>query len=183
MVGRGDSTSIRNYRFAIGNCSRIDRSILVYYDALAVSEGSEVMREPDEQTSDIFSCGTVGGDKKFDVRAFVAAVRALEITPHVAQKVVGTAIDGCTTRHPGYAISQQKRKLIEQVFGWMKTVDGLRKLRHRRGERVDWIVTFTAAAYDLIRLRTLLASAIVADLGLSTRPGPTCDFRLSTCDF
>jgi transposase len=102
---------------------------------------------------------TVGGDKNFDVRAFVAAVRALEITPHVAQKAIGTAIDGRTTRHPGYAISQQKRKLIEQVFGWMKTVGGLRKLRHRGGERVDWIVTFTAAAYNLTRLRTLLARA------------------------
>ena len=102
---------------------------------------------------------TVGGDKNFDVAAFVAALRALAITPHVAQKAVGTAIDGRTTRHPGYAISQQKRKLIEQVFGWMKTVGGLRKLRHRGGELVDWIVTFTAAAYNLIRLRTLLARA------------------------
>ena len=71
--------------------------------------------------------------------------------------MTGSAIDGRTTRHAGYAISQQKRKLIEQVFGWMKTVGGLRKLRHRGGERVDWIVTFTAAAYNLIRLRTLLA--------------------------
>jgi transposase len=102
---------------------------------------------------------TVGGDKNFDVATFVAAVRGLKITPHVAQKAVGTAIDGRTTRHAGYAISQQKRKLIEQVFGWMKTVGGLRKLRHRGGERVDWIVTFTAAAYNLVRLRTLLARA------------------------
>ena len=100
---------------------------------------------------------TVGGDKGFDVPSFVAGVRALGITPHVAQKVTGSAIDGRTTRHAGYAISQQKRKLIEQVFGWMKTVGGLRKLRHRGGELVDWIVTFTAAAYNLIRLRTLLA--------------------------
>jgi hypothetical protein len=76
-------------------------------------------------------------NKNFDVRAFVAAVRALEITPHVAQKAVGIAIDGRTTRHPGYAVSQQKRKLIEQMFGWMKTVGDLRKLRHRGGERVD----------------------------------------------
>ena len=67
---------------------------------------------------------TVGGDKNFDVAAFVAALRVLAITPHVAQKAVGTAIDGRTTRHAGYAISQQKRKLIEQVFGWMKTVAG-----------------------------------------------------------
>ena len=102
---------------------------------------------------------TVGGDKNFDVAAFVAAVRALAITPHVAQKAMGTAIDGRTTRHPGYAISQRKRTLIEQVFGWMKTVGGLRKLRHRGGELVDWIVTFTAAAYNLIRLRALLARA------------------------
>ena len=90
-------------------------------------------------------------------RSFVAAVRALGVTPHVAQKVTGSAIDGRTTRHAGYAVSQQKRKLIEQVFGWMKTVGGLRKLRHRGGALVDWIVTFTAAAYNLIRLRTLLA--------------------------
>ena len=100
---------------------------------------------------------TVGGDKGFDVPSFVKGVRDLEITPHVAQKVTGSAIDGRTTRHAGYAISQRKRKLIEQVFGWMKTVGGLRKLRHRGGELVDWIVTFTAAAYNLIRLRTLLA--------------------------
>jgi transposase len=98
---------------------------------------------------------TVGGDKGFDVASFVAGVRALGVTPHVARKVTGSAIDERTTRHPGYAISQQKRKLIEQVFGWMKTVGGLRKLRHRGGERVDWVVTFAAAAYNLVRLRTL----------------------------
>lgn len=99
---------------------------------------------------------TVGGDKNYDVAAFVAHVRARGITPHVAQKVA-SAIDGRTTCHAGYAVSQQKRKLVEQVFGWMKTVGGLRKLRHRGGERVDWIVTFTAAAYNLVRLRTLVA--------------------------
>jgi len=103
--------------------------------------------------------GTVGGDKGFDVPSFVAGARALTITPHVAQKVKGSGIDGRTTRHAGYTISQQKRKLIEQVFGWMKTVGGLRKLRHRGGALVDWIVTFTAAAYNLTRLRTLLARA------------------------
>jgi len=103
--------------------------------------------------------GTVGGDKGFDVPSFVAQVRALGVTPHVAQKVNGSAIDARTTRHGGYAVSQQKRKLIEQVFGWMKTVGGLRKLRHRGGARVDWVVTFSAAAYNLIRLRTLLATA------------------------
>jgi transposase len=101
--------------------------------------------------------GTVGGDKGFDVPSFVAAARTLGLTPHVAQKRKGSAIDGRTTRHTGYAISQQKRKLIEQVFGWMKTVGGLRKLRHRGTALIDWILTFAAAAYNLIRLRTLLA--------------------------
>jgi transposase len=99
---------------------------------------------------------TVGGDKNFDVASFVAAVRELEIAPHVAQKD-HSAIDARTTRHTGYDVSQRKRKLIEQVFGWMKTVGGLRKLRHRGGELVDWILTFTAAAYNLVRMRTLLA--------------------------
>jgi transposase len=102
---------------------------------------------------------TVGGDKHFDVDRFVRPARQLGITPHVAQKDLGSRIDDRTTRHPGYAISQRKRKLIEQVFGWMKTIGGLRKLRHRGGELIDWIVTFTAAAYNLVRLRTLLARA------------------------
>jgi transposase len=100
---------------------------------------------------------TVGGDKGFDVPSFVAGVRAQGVTPHVAQKLKGSAIDDRTTRHAGYAISQRRRKLIEQVFGWLKTTGGLRKLRHRGGELVDWVVTFAAAAYNLIRLRTLLA--------------------------
>lgn len=106
----------------------------------------------------VMAGSTVGADKNYDVASFVAGVRALEITPHVAQKT-HSAIDGRTTRHVGYEVSQRKRKLVEQVFGWMKTVGGLRKLRHRGGELVDWTVTFTAAAYNLVRLRTLLARA------------------------
>jgi transposase len=102
---------------------------------------------------------TVGADKSFDVASFVAGVSDMGITPHVAHKVRGSAVPDAVRADPGYAISQRKRKLIEQVFGWMKTIGGLRKLRHRGGERVDWIVTFTAAAYNLIRLRTLLARA------------------------
>jgi IS5 family transposase len=99
---------------------------------------------------------TVGADKAYDVASFVAAVREREMTPHVAQKA-SSAIDDRTTRHPGYAISQRKRKLVEQVFGWWKTVGGLRKLRHRGERLVDWQVTFTAAAYNLVRLSGLLA--------------------------
>lgn len=102
---------------------------------------------------------TVGGDKNFDMPAWVAAVRQMGITPHVAQHTTNrrSAIDGRTTRHPGYALSQRCRKKVEQPFGWMKTVGLLRKLRHRGGRKVDWIVSFTAAAYNLVRWRTLAA--------------------------
>jgi transposase len=102
---------------------------------------------------------TVGGDKNFDVPAWVEAVRHMGITPHVAQNTSKqrSAIDGRTTRHPGYAVSQRCRKKVEQPFGWMKTVGLLRKLRHRGGRKVDWIVSFTAAAYNLVRWRTLAA--------------------------
>ena len=82
----------------------------------------------------------------------------LACTLHVAQKT-HSAIDARTTRHAGYVISQRKRKLVEQVFGWMKTVGGLRKLRHRGGLLVDWIVTFAAAGYNLVRIGNLLRLA------------------------
>jgi transposase len=102
---------------------------------------------------------TVAGDKNFDMPAWVKAVRQMGITPHVAQHTTRrrSAIDARTTRHPGYALSQRCRKKVEQPFGWMKTVGLLRKLRHRGGRKVDWIVSFTAAAYNLVRWRTLTA--------------------------
>ncbi len=103
---------------------------------------------------------TVGADKLFDTRDWIAAVRTMGITPHVAQhrRARGrSAIDGRTTRHPGYAQSQRKRKLIEQAFGWLKTVGLFRKLRHRGGRLVDWMFTFGAAAYNLVRWRNLMA--------------------------
>jgi transposase len=104
---------------------------------------------------------TLAADKAYDTREFVADLRAMRVTPHVAQYAPTphrrSAIDARTTRHPGYAISQQKRKLVEQGFGWMKTVGGLRKLRHRGGPLVTWVFTFTAAAYNIVRLRRLLA--------------------------
>jgi len=101
---------------------------------------------------------TVAGDKAYDTRDLVANLRAMDATPHVAQSTTGrrSAIDGRTTRHPGYAISQQKRKRVEQGFGWMKTIGGLRKLRHRGGHLVTWVFTFTAAAYNIVRMRRLL---------------------------
>jgi transposase len=100
---------------------------------------------------------TVGADKGYDVADFVEDCRHFKITPHVAAKEKGSQIDGRTTRHPGYEISQKKRKRIEECFGWMKTIGLLAKLRHRGKARVDWIFRFTAAAYNITRMKVLLA--------------------------
>jgi len=100
---------------------------------------------------------TLGADKGYDTQDFVTQCRGLDITPHVAQntKHRRSAIDTRTTRHAGYPVSQRKRKRVEEVFGWMKTVGLLRKVRHRGRERVGWQFLFTAAVYNLVRLRTL----------------------------
>ena len=104
---------------------------------------------------------TLGADRGFDTEDFVAGCRALGVTPHVAQNTRGRAsrIDGRTTRHPGYHESQRRRKRIEEIFGWMKTVGLMRKTRHRGRRKVGWVFTFTAAAYNLVRLRNLLVAA------------------------
>ena len=105
---------------------------------------------------------TLAGDKAFDTREHIAEWRRMGITPHVAPHNGGgrwrSSIDRRTTRHPGYALSQRKRKLVEQAFGWMKTVGGLRKLHHRGGPLVAWIFTFTAAVYNIVRMRRLLGA-------------------------
>jgi transposase len=108
---------------------------------------------------------TVGADKGYDTRDFVAECRNLHVTPHVAQNTKrsgGSAIDARTTRHSGYAVSQQKRKRIEECFGWLKTIALMRKVRHRGIEKVGWVFTFAAAAYNLVRMRNLLASPVGA---------------------
>ena len=101
---------------------------------------------------------TLGGDKNYDTRDFVDAARSLNVTPHVAQNTANrkSAIDRRTTHHPGYAISQLKRKRVEEIFGWLKTVAGLRKTRHRGTQRVGWMFTFSLAAYNLVRMRHLV---------------------------
>lgn len=103
---------------------------------------------------------TVGGDKNFDTAGFVAAMRRLGATPHLAQNTTNrrSAIDGRTTRHPGYAVSQRVRKRIEESFGWIKDVALQRRARHRGKDRVGWQFTLAAAAYNLIRLPKLLAA-------------------------
>ena len=104
---------------------------------------------------------TLGADKGFDTQDFVEQLRKLGVTPHVAQNDSRrrSRIDGRTTRHAGYEISQIKRKLVEQIFGWEKTIGGLRKLRHRGKDRVGWMFTFGAAAFNLVRMRNLQCAA------------------------
>jgi transposase len=101
---------------------------------------------------------TLGGDKNYDTHQFVHELRAMQVTPHVAQHTTNrtSAIDGRTTRHPGYAASQQKRKRVEEVFGWLKTVGLLRKVKLRGVRRVGWLFTFAAAVYNLVRMRNLV---------------------------
>jgi len=98
---------------------------------------------------------TLGADKGYDVAEFVAAMRELKVTPHVAQKNKGSAIDARTTRHAGYAQSLKKRKLVEEIFGWAKTVGGLRKTRWIGLAKVAAQTVFTLAAYNLTRMATL----------------------------
>jgi len=104
---------------------------------------------------------TLGGDKNYDTRDFVGALRQRKITPHVAQNTTyrRSAIDERTTRHSGYAISQQKRKRVEQSFGWMKMIGLLKKVKLRGLRKVGWWFTFVGAAYNLVRLRRLRAEA------------------------
>ncbi|QXZ82224.1 IS5 family transposase [Rhizobium sp. L51/94] len=104
---------------------------------------------------------TLAADKAYDTADFVAALRDAKVTPHVAQNTTNrrSAIDGRTTHHPGYGVSQRIRKRIEEVFGWAKTSGGMRKTRHRGKDRVGWMFTLTATAYNLVRLPKLLATA------------------------
>jgi transposase len=104
--------------------------------------------------------GTLGADRGYDAKDFVAVLRQRGVTPHVAQHTIArpSAIDGRTTRHATYAESQRKRKRVEEIFGWLKTVGLLRKVRHRGLDRVGWVFTFALAAYNLVRMRKLLGA-------------------------
>jgi IS5 family transposase len=103
---------------------------------------------------------TLGGDKGFDTADFITELREIKVTPHIAQNTSRrSAIDGRTTRHPGYAASQRIRKRIEEGFGWMKTIAGLKKTKYRGIERVGWSFTIAAAAYNLIRLPKLMGES------------------------
>src|SRR5271157_470388 len=103
---------------------------------------------------------TLGADKAYDVAEFVADLRERNVTPHVAQNTTNrrSAIDGRTTRHPGYAVSGRVRKRIEEVFGWTKAAAGFRKTRHRGLARVGWMFTLNAIAYNLVRVPKLVGA-------------------------
>jgi transposase len=134
---------------------------LLQCNGTAERDGALLMVERVEGTDRV----TVGADKAYDTRDFVKEMRGMNVTPHVTQNLQragGSAIDARTTRHDGYEISQRKRKRIEEVFGWMKTVGELRKTRHRGLERVGWVFKFTAAAYNLVRMRNLMTTAVPA---------------------
>ena len=136
-----------------------NRNGLAVEVALFPATGTAEREAAIEMVSELPDSGrvTVGADKNYDTREFVAQLREMDVTPHVAQNNTHrrSAIDGRTTRQDGYAVSQQKRKRIEEIFGWLKTVGGLRKVRHRGHERVDWMFTFAVAAYNLVRIRNL----------------------------
>jgi hypothetical protein len=101
---------------------------------------------------------TLGGDKNYGTAAFVDALRVRQVTPHVALHTTRrtSAIDGRTTQHHGYAASQQKRTRVEEVFGWLKMVELLRKVKPRGTQRIGWLFTFAAAGYSLVRIRNLV---------------------------
>jgi transposase len=108
---------------------------------------------------------TIAADKGYDTKEFVREMRGLNVTPQVAQndqRPGGRAIDKRTVRHAGYKVSQVKRKRIEEVFGWLKTVGMLRKTRHRGLHKVGWVFTFAAAAYNLVRMRNLVYAPVLS---------------------
>jgi len=120
---------------------------------------------PDTERSKGSQRVTVAADTGYDPGEFVCKIRDMKVTPHVAQNHKhrgGSAIDGRTTRHAGYKVSQVKRQRIEEVFGWLKTVEMLRKTRHRGVHKAGWAFTLAAAAYSLVRMRNLVYTPVLS---------------------
>ncbi len=147
----------------IGHALMENRNGLVVDACLTLADGHAEriaalhMIEPRADRPDAI---TLGADKAYDAEDFVNELRTMNATPHVAQNVSGrsSAIDGRTTRHAGYAVSQRIRKRIEEAFGWIKTIAGLEKTKFRGRERVGWAFAFAAAAYNLVWLPKLMAA-------------------------
>ena len=133
-------------------------------EATGTAEPEAALAMVDAQQETGMPIATVAGDKAYDRATFVDELRERGVTPHVAQNITahrGSNVDGRTTRHPGYAVSQRKRKLVEQVFGWGKTVGGLRKTRYRGVARTQFWAQMVASAYDLLRMAKLLPVEVV----------------------
>ncbi len=160
--GRGQGGEVELQRQSAGGESQwADREQSMAWEATGTAERDTAL----EMLEKLPGSGrvTVGGDKGYDTANFVRECRNIWVTPHVAQNLGrrgGSAIDRRTTLHQGYARSQKKRKRIEECFGWLKTVALLRKVRHRGTLKVDWIFTFACAAYNLVRMRNLMRSAV-----------------------
>jgi len=106
---------------------------------------------------------TVGGDKAYDTRDFVKGCRGLKVTPHVARNTErkgGSALDERTARHGGYGVSQRLRKRVEEIFGWLKTIGGLRKTRYVGPEKTQLFAYLTGAAYNLLRISRLEVAGV-----------------------
>lgn len=145
-----------------GNVLMENRHGLVVDACVMLVEGNhEVNAAISMLDSNVQDGSTIGGDKLYDQRRFIDACNSRGITAHVAQNNNGrsSCVDGRTTRHQGYKTSQKIRKRIEEVFGWMKTVGGLRKLRYRGQRRVDWIFLLCSAAFNLVRIINIEAKA------------------------
>ena len=126
-------------------------------EASGTAERDAAVDQIDEAKQRGFRPKTVGGDKNYDTKKFVADMRERNVTPHVAQNTSGrrSAIDGRTTRHMGYATSQRKRKRVEEIFGWMKSVGGFRRTRFRGLKLTGLAGYLVAAAYNLVRIARL----------------------------
>lgn len=148
----------------LGHALMENRNGLVYATTITIATGTAEREAAIKLVSGVGAINkriTLGADKAYDTAEFVAECRALNVTPHVAQNDTNrkSALDGRTTRHEGYDVSRKKRMRAEEIFGWLKTVGLFRKTRHKGVPRVNWMFTFTAAAYNLVRMRTLLAAA------------------------
>jgi transposase len=128
-------------------------------EANGTAERTAALELLDRQAPGTSNQLTLGADKAYDAREFVADLRQKCVTPHVAQKARSSAIDGRTTRHVGYGVSQRKRKLVEEAFGWAKTIAGCAKVKVRGLARVGFHFTLVMAAYNLIRLPKLIGEA------------------------
>ena len=146
----------------MGHVMMENRNALIVDARLTEANGTAERATALEMIDDNAAPGsTVAGDKNYDTAKFVAGCRDRGCTPHVSQNNTNrrSAIDARTTRHPSYRISTIKRKQIEEAFGWMKTVGGLRKTRHCGRTLVEWCFVLTATAYNLIRIPKILAVA------------------------